>query len=188
MDILGREIPVGWIEALTTIQQHFPEAVIAGGALRDLVFGGTVKDIDIFAPDNCPAIEGLLSSTGWGFRAANEHLAEYAQWAGSTISFVGELIVPELDHPINLILLNMNEFSMSAVLGRMDIGACKAGTDGRLVTVTCDFLRDAANRSFTVVYVPNATAASATLTRMERFRHRWGSAATYDTALAEAWL
>src|ERR1700754_852148 len=38
------------LAALTLVQAVFPKAVLAGGYLRDLFFGKTPKDIDIFVP------------------------------------------------------------------------------------------------------------------------------------------
>lgn len=39
-----------WIDVLKTIQQVYPTAVIAGGCLRDTIYGKEIKDIDFFIP------------------------------------------------------------------------------------------------------------------------------------------
>lgn len=39
-----------WVEILNRVQQVFPGAVIAGGALRDTINNRPVKDVDIFIP------------------------------------------------------------------------------------------------------------------------------------------
>jgi len=41
-------LPDSWIKVLDLIQVECPSAIIAGGALRDLVLGKPVKDVDIF--------------------------------------------------------------------------------------------------------------------------------------------
>src|SRR5689334_11499331 len=56
-------IPIEWREMLHTLQQAYPSAVIAGGCLRDLVFGGAVKDIDVFVPRGERVSRGLLPSS-----------------------------------------------------------------------------------------------------------------------------
>lgn len=48
--IAGR-IPQEWKDVLSAIQQAAPEALIAGGALRDLCNNRDVKDVDIFLAD-----------------------------------------------------------------------------------------------------------------------------------------
>lgn len=43
-------IPAEWKKVLHSVQELFPQAVIAGGALRDLWHGKPAKDVDIFIP------------------------------------------------------------------------------------------------------------------------------------------
>ena len=43
-------LPQEWLDVLKEIQQYFPGAVIAGGALRDLLSDKPIKDVDIFVP------------------------------------------------------------------------------------------------------------------------------------------
>ena len=45
------EIPPLWKEILTKVREIYPEAIIAGGSLRDLDHGKEPKDIDIFVED-----------------------------------------------------------------------------------------------------------------------------------------
>ena len=51
--MIENQIPNEWNEVLATVQSVFPLAVIAGGALRDLDYDKSVKDIDIFIPISC---------------------------------------------------------------------------------------------------------------------------------------
>ena len=43
-------IPEQWKEILSAVQVNHPQAIIAGGALRDLWHGKPIKDVDIFVP------------------------------------------------------------------------------------------------------------------------------------------
>ena len=43
-------IPQEWQDVLKQVQEVFPSAIIAGGALRDLMHGKPIKDVDIFVP------------------------------------------------------------------------------------------------------------------------------------------
>lgn len=44
------DMPAEWLAVLRAFQQVEPEAVIAGGAVRDFFIGRPVKDVDIFLP------------------------------------------------------------------------------------------------------------------------------------------
>ena len=66
MTIFGKEVPWAWTEVLRTVQSVHPEAILAGGALRDLILGGEVKDLDIFiGPDQTNLQEVLTLRHGW---------------------------------------------------------------------------------------------------------------------------
>ena len=55
-------IPQRWRDALTALQDGgFPEAIIAGGALRDLDNGAPVKDVDIFVKWRSNIVEDLAT-------------------------------------------------------------------------------------------------------------------------------
>lgn len=47
-------IPQEWTEVLERIQDKFPGACIAGGAIRDTILEGNIKDVDIFIPVTVP--------------------------------------------------------------------------------------------------------------------------------------
>lgn len=49
-DNLYAAMPDVWKRTLASVQGYFPEAEIAGGALRDLWHDKTAKDVDIFIP------------------------------------------------------------------------------------------------------------------------------------------
>jgi hypothetical protein len=53
-------IPQHWKDKLASVQRYFPEAIIAGGALRDLDHGREIKDVDIFVLDRGTDTERLL--------------------------------------------------------------------------------------------------------------------------------
>ena len=50
LTVEGLVIPAGWRQVLRSVQEYFPQANIAGGALRDLYHGKPAKDVDIFVP------------------------------------------------------------------------------------------------------------------------------------------
>lgn len=55
-------IPQRWKDVLKALQENgFPEAIIAGGALRDLDHGRKIKDVDIYVLDKGPDTQALLT-------------------------------------------------------------------------------------------------------------------------------
>jgi hypothetical protein len=54
-------IPEQWKKFLRTIQTLFPDAIIAGGALRDTIIDNVVKDVDIFISDRDVKIEDIAA-------------------------------------------------------------------------------------------------------------------------------
>ena len=55
-------IPQEWKKFLATVQQFFPSAIIAGGALRDLITEKPIKDVDIFIHD--PELQSDIRDSG----------------------------------------------------------------------------------------------------------------------------
>src|SRR5690348_12463644 len=104
MQLQQIELPQEWREALRRVQLYFPEAVIAGGALRDLFTGRQVKDIDVFVEAINPGDQGawrverlLAAKFGFGARQIiNPSFANYSQ-AIDGVAFAIE--VPMLGMP-----------------------------------------------------------------------------------------
>ncbi len=53
-------IPAIWKDKLAAVQRYFPEAIIAGGALRDLDHGREIKDVDIYVFERGDETANLL--------------------------------------------------------------------------------------------------------------------------------
>lgn len=75
-------IPQEWKKFLGVIQSKFPSAIIAGGALRDLIVDNPIKDVDIFIAD-------LDTSSGLDFDAIGELIG---------LPIVGKDVVMARDH------------------------------------------------------------------------------------------
>ena len=50
-------IPVAWKNFLSKIQTLYPEAIIAGGALRDVIIDKPIKDVDLFIRDTGNSVD-----------------------------------------------------------------------------------------------------------------------------------
>lgn len=185
-------IPERWQEVLRSIQAAgFPEAIIAGGALRDLDHGKPVNDVDIFvrAKDE---MEGELKARldkafgyeGVGIFADNStaNLDEDYTWEGvivagvwdwplfNTRPFQGVANAPTFQ----VIAVDTDEKDfLSYIVSDFDIGLCKIAYDGSVIFMPGDYLRDKTDQTLTVVRAPSVEALARTLERVERIRRKY---------------
>ncbi len=158
-------IPARWLSALRAVQTKFPEAVIAGGALRDLANGRDVKDVDIWiktrgeetkslleAALDCPVIDiadlSVESQPATEGELDDVFNVDFPVTPASVrLTNPGELIMPD-DAPIQIIAVNF-DVTMDSVIERFDFGICKAATDGRVSVLHPSFLADVERKTFT---------------------------------------
>lgn len=164
----ARTLPPSWGVTLAAIQKVFPEAVIAGGALRDLIIGRPVKDIDIFikATGSDDDTHRFLASIYGEAHALNkEDVKEYHEQL-SELQGVYSLSRPreteddwlspsreirdENGCPFQVIALN-TEVTPTSVVERMDFGICRVAHDGQHLDATHEFLLDMENQTFTLL-------------------------------------
>jgi hypothetical protein len=167
-------IPQRWKEVLTALQKNgFPEAIIAGGALRDLDHGREIKDVDIFVLDHGPSTEEDLEKA-FGYapnRALTDgseyHIGRAARPVTQVYEFehdAPELWFTESDHhgtqPFQVIVLKQPERSATRffrfpefVLADFDLGICRIYYDGRELVRTHDYRNDEIDKVFRS-YIP----------------------------------
>lgn len=143
MDV--NDIPKAWRSALASIQTLYPDAVIAGGCLRDREHGVKVKDIDIFIPCQSAdshegkVVEDKMKKDGWqDVRCLHDE-----SYNGSRISRSIETIFPNCPQ-INVIV-------MPYQLAEFDFGICQIEFNGKRIHRTRDYIIDMAARQFRLV-------------------------------------
>jgi hypothetical protein len=150
------ELPKDWADTLALIQTKFPEAVIAGGALRDTIMQKPVSDIDIFVKAQGAYTEAHLKTLfGDGVEmVSKEWTTQYGEH------------LPELDsvwdikrrdgqhHPFQIIALNM-DVTPDTTVARFDFGICRVAHNGKQLLITDAFASDADNHTFTALRVHN---------------------------------
>ncbi len=144
-----------YIHALLKIQDYLPEAIIAGGAIRDLYHNKPIKDIDIYVPnDDTVAIHDVsfwvqLFDLNRMHGDCIEHSGvEGESYDGKNhIGMVWE--IQKLGTLYNIIIVDVNPTDY--VNNFFDIGLCKAYCDGKKIRLTADFMRDSQNKLLTVV-------------------------------------
>jgi hypothetical protein len=152
-DIAKVEIPDEWKSALGDIRKVFPTAVIAGGALRDLVMGEHPSDIDIFVwadeykkPFTTLPYQDDLRQ--YAFRPFDSDLTNYDMNFGDVVEvFNGNNF--SISCAVQLILLR-GPVTVSSVAERCDFGICRIAWDGFALFVHQDFIHDYTHQVLTL--------------------------------------
>jgi hypothetical protein len=138
---------------LSSLHAHgFPEAIVAGGAIRDWDNGreDTVKDIDIVVFDRLGYLGDLKQAmAGFTHRiAVPEHVANYL--AFENVACVHEFIDETNPIPIQVVVAREPRTSLE-ILQRHDFGLCQIGFTGSQIISTDVYRADKAKREFTLV-------------------------------------
>lgn len=185
-------IPIEIKAILEAVRREAPEAVIAGGYLRDLNLGAPFVDVDIFVRadrhEDARGLEWSLESEGFDLLESCDLTAEKAEeyrkhFGGdligvSTFRF-GEIKVQIVSLDV-ICPLGEDDFT-EAVLDRIDFGACRIAFDGLKVIFRPEYERDIRDGTFTLVFARNGAAVLASVKRFERWRER------YPDATFELW-
>ena len=148
---------------------HFPEALVAGGALRDYLTSreALIKDIDVFVEDK-PCYLHYLSGAfhGWKHRlVVPAQAAEYMQFEGVTC--VHEFISPDNAIPVQVIVMGRKVGPISTI-ERHDFGPCQVAYDGEIMYRTEAFVNDLYNQTFTLVRCRDAKDRARSMKRWAR--------------------
>ena len=175
-------VPNDWTAMLKTIRSVHPEALICGGALRDLDHGRSIKDIDVFvkAPVKTPLLAAAFGIPEVNFTLiVSESVAEYLKMREVVEVYQANLLPVEevqfdsgfiaIDHrpPVQIIGLSM-DVTPEAVMDRVDFGLSQIAYDGETVHTTAAYRVDSLCQQFTVVTCENADDAKRTYKRWER--------------------
>lgn len=171
MNIFGVFVPFAWDQALRTVQTVHPEAVLAGGALRDLILGGTVKDLDIFVGPTLTNLDEVLTIR-YGWRRIKQCNMSYCA-LHVPISTVLTYSVPGLEYEVQIVQLTSLD-TPHAAIARMDFAACQVGYCSPSHWVyTPDALKDFLNRTITMREPDDHIQECRSLARAERFTDKY---------------
>jgi uncharacterized short protein YbdD (DUF466 family) len=159
------EIP----SALESLQAIAPGTILAGGYLRDYLFGRPPKDLDFFAPAGV-----RLSQLREHFpTATREGYSEFLQYCCDEVDEVFDL--GRLDGiPAQLIVLRPG-FDPAERVALHDFGLCQVWADSPdlLVHTTVAFQRDCADRTFTLVRCSSDTDFERSMKRWARLQEKY---------------
>lgn len=176
---VGR-IPPTWRTVIETVRSVAPNAVIAGGALRDLALGGEPRDLDVFIPAMSRRADAAMTLTaagrGWTFKGSFTTERGYGMSVRAEVTGCDTYSVPGLDIDVQLILTALPDtpgFPL-AILKTMDFDLCRVAHDGDHPIFEAALL-DAVCKpnTMTLVHCPDAVQAARSLKRGEKFRDRY---------------
>lgn len=169
-------VPSKWTEVLKKIQEVFPSAVIAGGAIRDLYHNREPKDVDVFIPVTLEEFE-LKFGTGEMYDMLN---GLNPLWHCLAASIYGQSTIPEEhnkgfreiysiyqvtvdDMPYELIFIRKEEHN---IMQDFDINICQCTYDGKRVTLSNNFLEGVLTKTIKVCNVNRKDRQAKRLQRM----------------------
>lgn len=172
INIFNVTVPFAWAEALRTVQTVHPEAVLAGGCLRDLILGGQVKDLDIFVgPASTNLQEVLTLRHGW--RLVMSVNADYVDSMRGEVVRVHGYCVPGFPLEIQIIQLTRLDEPHDAIQ-RMDFAACQVGFISPTHWVyTPEALKDFMQRTITMLEPDDHVQECRSLARADRFAAKY---------------
>jgi hypothetical protein len=190
--ITSRDIPA-WINTpFNLIRSRFPEAVVSGGALRDLMHRVPVKDVDVFIElqdrdvlatlrelfPNRPMFDTFTAAGDIPFVVSPvstivpEAICDYRAWA-AVKGLHGVYSIDNENHPPIQVIVLASVPGPGELASRNDFGLCQIAYDGTNIFVTGAFLADVRNARFTYTGLPDAESIKRSVKRATRLREKF---------------
>lgn len=139
------KIPAEWRNLVAGLQLEGIGAVLAGGAMRDLYCGRSVKDVDIFVLNNDGnAVIKIMKTLGGDW--------EHKSYTPFTRGYQLDYVI-ERKGPVPIQVIGAKTESTEGLLKEFDYGLCQIAWDGARVIYTQRFLTDFLNGTFTLTNV-----------------------------------
>jgi hypothetical protein len=161
-------------------ENGFPDAILAGGALRDAICGAPIKDMDFFvsAPSLAEGENLFTAETTYDrlMKLFGESvcLVSTSEYVGSTIAEVYDLNLRDVPYPAQLMVYFGDNDPIMEV-GNFDFGLCQVWTDGKDVVGSEAFSFDRAMKCMTLKCCPDYASYVRSLSRFERIRQKYPS-------------
>lgn len=165
--------PQKWHQFLRALHDGgFPEATIAGGAIRDLDNGRVIKDVDVFVNSHNPHEIGVKLEAIFGVENVHAGLPEYVAWEKLTGDLGGLYSVSFGGETYEVIGCKGKVSAQHAAL-RNDMGICQIAWDGEAVFKSDLYRQDIRNKTMTVDVCIDKAAMERTLRRYERLSQKY---------------
>lgn len=164
-------VPKAWDDVFRIVQAQYPDALLAGGALRDIDCARTPKDLDIFVCNKADGngcdpvmIPGYTVDTTEEFDSSN---------AFDDTLMSSEVLTNGVDLPVNIIYLS-SDCSPMQRFDRFDFGLNKIAYDGKTVFAHSQYSEDKNNHRFTLRRAENDEQINRSLERAMKFQEKYG--------------
>ena len=151
----------------------FPSAIVAGGCVRDEIFGKPVKDIDVFVSyedyeNRTVNIQDVLGREV----VLDGDSGDYEGGEDAEVRGVVSLEPHEGELPVQVIVLAPGMSPLDRV-GRFDFGFCQVAWDGNNLEFSLGFLKDFNNKTITLVHCENQQEFDRSWVRLNRLMKKY---------------
>jgi len=165
------------VRILARIQTVVPEAILAGGALRDIDFGILPKDLDIWINvDSEDAFDRKLRLIADLFGIPFESEGEGNYDGISERIFISQYHLP-MKNGIDLNIIGVNladNFTVQRLVQEFDFGICRIGYhSGNQVYVSAEYLKDKQNETFSLDLNDVCVDRERSMGRWDRLRFKY---------------
>ena len=185
------------IDVLHIVQKEFPDAFIAGGFFRDIELDMPPNDLDIFIGQEGDDQQHQYSKFHFRIRLVNRALrkAGHIGKNGARMAPFYDHLFAEDDrplvgvamyrcdsvddqpsyatrHPIQIIAMSADGFSLNKIISDFDIGVCQIAHDGKQLRKTARFDDDVALKRLVVTRSRSFSCFRRTIARLEKLLDR----------------
>ena len=186
--IIEYPIPLAASNVLRRIQNGgVPEAIVAGGCLRDTIMHRPVNDIDVFVPED----------DVWRARRAIRETHPECVRSIPEPYFVFNTEVRSVDYyapksgvvwpPVNIIGVTNGTCTPEQQLERFDFGICRVAFDGVRLWKDLAFDRDQRDETFSLLVSQSTRQREYSLARYERLQEKYAGWKLVDKYNDENW-
>jgi hypothetical protein len=157
------------LEILSQVQKKHPEAIIAGGFLRDLYFGKEFKDIDIFVSNPAGFIsDSFIKDSSYDMTYSTDAEISEVQklWF---IANLGDSYYGSIE--VNIICVPSG--NLNARVQEHDFDFCQVWTDGKEIHGVEILQQVQQTKEVTLVQCENSKQLERSLRRWDRFQEKY---------------
>lgn len=162
-------IPAQAAQVLRRVQQEVPEAIVAGGCLRDAIMNRPINDIDVFVPEDQAARAAMAIYETHPKHVKTLHEAYFT--FNNDVRRVSYYEGGEGKLPVNII--GVYQCTPEKQMERFDFGICRVAFDGIRLWKDLAFDRDQRDETFSLLVDQTEEQLKYSLQRFERLQGKY---------------
>jgi hypothetical protein len=171
MLIIEYPVPSAAAKLLRSVQKDVPQALVAGGCIRDAINNRSISDIDIFVPESAVwiAADAIRKTHPTRTKTIPEPYFVFNNDVRVVEYYESELGFPQ----VNLIGVTNGTCTPEKQLERFDFGICRVAFDGQRLWKDLAFDRDQADETFTLLVWQTQEQRDFSVQRYERLQAKY---------------